>query len=218
MRLGPSEGSKMNVILYSKDNRLLGRWQEILAQNYSRVVLCTAYELLLEQMQENKCIVLFHLNDSCNGEHELQELVSRYDIQERILVLVNCPDVNQGVNVLYSGAHGYASANLCGDKLQTAVDFVLNGEVWLDKEILHKLLNRKAIHTELPNPKVETEHFISKREKQIVDKVLLGKTNAQAAQELGITERTVKTHVSNIFRKTQTKSRIELINKFQNLG
>jgi len=202
----------MKVILYSRDEQIIERWQQILVQKYTEIVHCSNYEILLSQLKENKCVVLFHLN--VNGDQEFYKLISRYCKQKRIFVLVNSPDINQGIHVLHSGAHGYGNSNLCEGKLKAAVESVLHGDIWVDKEIMMGLLNRNASVPCLPKDILESPEILSKREKQIVDKVLLGKTNSQVALELDIKERTVKTHLNNIYRKTSTKSRFELTIKF----
>jgi DNA-binding CsgD family transcriptional regulator len=52
---------------------------------------------------------------------------------------------------------------------------------------------------------------LSERERDVVAQVLLGKSNKQIAQALGISSRTVEFHLGNIFTKYQVSSRIELI-------
>ena len=205
----------MKVVLYSKDSQVLERWQTMLAQKYTEIVHCGNYEKLMEKLRGNKCIVLFHLSVSSNGEQEYNDLISQNNKRKRILVLVDQPELRQGVHILHAGAHGYGNTNLCEGKLKAAIDFVLHGDIWVDKEIMNLLLNRNSSIPKTPENFYEPHAFLSKREKQIVDNVVLGKTNSQVALELDIAERTVKTHLSNIFRKTSTKSRFELTIKFQ---
>lgn len=55
--------------------------------------------------------------------------------------------------------------------------------------------------------------MLSPREKQVVDLLLLGKSNKQIALALGVTERTIEFHLKNIYIKMQVGSRVELILK-----
>ena len=48
------------------------------------------------------------------------------------------------------------------------------------------------------------------REAEIVRSVALGKTNAEVAEQLSITEGTVKTHLNNVFKKLGVRNRLEL--------
>lgn len=57
--------------------------------------------------------------------------------------------------------------------------------------------------------------MLSPREKQVVDLLLLGKSNKQIALALGVTERTIEFHLKNIYIKMQVGSRVELILKLR---
>lgn len=56
---------------------------------------------------------------------------------------------------------------------------------------------------------------LSKREQEVVDLILAGKSNKQIASALGITERTVEFHLTNIYTRYQVSSRTELILKLR---
>lgn len=55
------------------------------------------------------------------------------------------------------------------------------------------------------------QYHLSRREAAVVSHILEGESNKVIAQELYISEKTVKTHVSNIFRKLQVKDRVQLV-------
>lgn len=62
------------------------------------------------------------------------------------------------------------------------------------------------------------KHFeLSPREIEIVNEVAKGKTNQQIADEKSISLNTVKTHLKNVFQKTNSRNRVELIIKVQNI-
>jgi len=62
--------------------------------------------------------------------------------------------------------------------------------------------------------KVSKEFGLSEREVEVVDAILLGLNNPEVGKQLYISENTVKRHMNNIFRKTGTKSRYEMIALF----
>lgn len=212
------DGSCMNVILYSKNIDLLNSWRNILLSCHSNLIFCSDFKSLLECVEKKPSLVLFHLCVPYQQDIEYLHILSQAPPPERLFVLADQPDIDEGIDILHSGAKGYSNANLSSAKLKIAVEFILSGDIWVDKEILHKLLARNSKQLdkfEHMETQPDQQDLLSKREMQIVDKVLEGKTNAQAADELDISERTVKTHISNIFRKTNTKNRIDLMNKFQ---
>jgi len=73
----------------------------------------------------------------------------------------------------------------------------------------------KPVKAELATPKgIEhtlTLHGITKRERQVVEQICLGKTNKQIADELFISLQTVKDHTHRIYSKLGVKSRMQLV-------
>ena len=62
--------------------------------------------------------------------------------------------------------------------------------------------------------RISAQHGITRRERDIILCILAGKSNKEIVDELIISERTVETHVYNIYRKLQVKNRIQLMNLF----
>ena len=73
----------------------------------------------------------------------------------------------------------------------------------------------KPVKAAIATPKgmehVLTQHGITKRERQVVEKICLGKTNKQIADELFISLQTVKDHTHRIYSKLGVKSRMQLV-------
>lgn len=69
-------------------------------------------------------------------------------------------------------------------------------------------------HIEDTLPAYATAHNLSKREREVLAMVIEGKDNRTIAQELFLSEGTIKTHVHNIMVKTETRSRNELMQDF----
>jgi DNA-binding CsgD family transcriptional regulator len=59
-----------------------------------------------------------------------------------------------------------------------------------------------------------TKYHCSSREAEVVEHVIKGQTNQEVADKLFVTEKTVKFHLTNIYRKVEVKSRAQLIVKF----
>jgi PAS domain S-box-containing protein len=62
--------------------------------------------------------------------------------------------------------------------------------------------------------KLEEDYSLSRREAEVVKYIISGTKNSRIAETLGITLRTVKTHVTNIYNKLGIENRIQLINLF----
>jgi DNA-binding NarL/FixJ family response regulator len=92
--------------------------------------------------------------------------------------------------------------------VRRAIEAVTSGSIWAPRRLLSKLIDRllKVSDTSLTN----TEHSITDRERQVLEHILMARSNREIARHLGIEERTVKAHVGRLMRKTGADNRIEL--------
>jgi two-component system, NarL family, nitrate/nitrite response regulator NarL len=216
----------MKLFICSNNNNILSRWSEILSSTYKQITSChqnNSLSSLLEKYSSieiadlDDVVILYHLVNDANEEKTLYSFLSQFPIAKRMIVLVNSPDNDQGIRLLFSGIHGYANVYLNPEKLRSAVKVVEQGEIWAGEEILMKLLSRQPVQSTQYQTNKELNEILSNREKQIVDRVLKGNSNKEVAMELNITERTVKAHLTAIYRKTKTKNRFDLSIKLRDL-
>lgn len=64
-------------------------------------------------------------------------------------------------------------------------------------------------------PLFATEHDLSKREAEVLEYLLQGRTMQYTAEKLFIAESTARSHVHKIYQKTETRGRMELIDRFE---
>ncbi len=111
--------------------------------------------------------------------------------------------IQQAIEV---GADGYILKNSQGGEMYEAIHSVYTGhlyyEVGLPKEQVEKLFKKKG--------KNNTD-VLSTREQEIVRLTILGFTNAQIAEKLFISAKTVENHKANIMHKLNLKSKAQLI-------
>jgi len=101
---------------------------------------------------------------------------------------------------LSQGAAGYISKAYGKTELLKAIDTVLNGETYISDEHKNILTETPAYHARF-----------TKQEQKILNLVKQNKTNQQIAQALFLSVRTVEKHISNIYYKTRTETRQELM-------
>lgn len=112
-----------------------------------------------------------------------------------------------------AGATGYVDILCTETELRLASDAVLQGALWVPPTLLNRVLRviaeqTSANLTEQPNDPFET---LSPREREVADAVCQGLSNKEVAQQLAITERTVKLHLTSIFSKLNIKDRMQLL-------
>ncbi|BCV65467.1 helix-turn-helix transcriptional regulator [Shewanella carassii] len=101
------------------------------------------------------------------------------------------------------------------DLMLTGLRKMVADELWYDRTLISKMF-RKLVKTldagnEISADTVSMLQMLTRRERTIIQLVSSGARNKEIAQRLCISEHTVKAHISSIFRKTQSRNRVELL-------
>ena len=137
------------------------------------------------------------------GVEATQEIRSRY-AQIEVVVLTSFVEEEDVHAALAAGASGYLLKDAEAGEVSGAIRAAHQGELHLDPAIAKRLMaSMRAAKTEDPAGELTT------REREILQMVAAGKSNKQIAAELVISERTARTHVSNILRKLGLSSRTQ---------
>lgn len=121
------------------------------------------------------------------------------------------PTYEEAVAVLGKGIRGYGNKNMLADNYIQAFKAVQSGQIWLPPSILAKLITSVNPGNQQPKEKPEEiKDLLTKRELEVVRLVCLGKTNKEISEDLYISLRTVKAHLTSIFSKTGFRDRLEL--------
>ena len=112
------------------------------------------------------------------------------------------------VHVVRLGARGLVLKGDSPDKLFTAIRSVANGELAFADEVAQSVLTAMSHETQVE--RASNLQRLSERERQIAYLVARGMKNRDIAQQLSISENTVKRHLQSIFSKTGAKDRLEL--------
>ncbi len=127
-----------------------------------------------------------------------------------IIILTVYEDEPHIFAAIKAGAIGYLLKDISIDELIEAIRKVNKGEALIQPIIATKVLKEFAM---LDKRKIkEGDKFYSdltEREKEILRLIALGGTNKEIAQKLGISEKTVKNHISNIFQTLHVNNRTQ---------
>ena len=120
------------------------------------------------------------------------------------------PDSNEQVvmDTIIAGARAYLDMGAGPRLVREALDVVISGSIWAPRKLLSKLIDRllSGEDASVTNPRPH----LTAREDQVLQLLLLARSNREIAEELGIEERTVKAHVGKLMRKIGAENRIEL--------
>ncbi|MBN9133448.1 MAG: LuxR family transcriptional regulator [Nitrosomonadales bacterium SCN 54-20] len=113
-----------------------------------------------------------------------------------------------------TGVRGVCRRDIGGEQLQSVVTAVQRGELWIRRTLSWHLLNELVTitqeKTKIKQAVGELLANLTQREYEIATLVGNGETNKQIARRLDITERTVKAHLTEVFRKLDIADRLKL--------
>ena len=142
--------------------------------------------------------------------HEVDAIESARQLREKhpelkILVLSAYNQREYVVGLLKAGAAGYILKDDSPEMLLRAIRAVANGNEWVSPRVSNILIGS------VRNGEKEPSTLLSKREIDVLRTMARGYTNNRIAEELFITEQTVKNHVSSIFSKLGVETRVEAV-------
>jgi two-component system, NarL family, response regulator LiaR len=126
----------------------------------------------------------------------------------RVIALTSFSDDNQVFPAIQAGASSYLLKDVSPDELVEAIRAVHRGEARLHPNIARKLMEQVASQAGGPNRMQEDN--LTERELEIACLVAKGHSNGEIARALVISDKTVKTHVSNILGKLHLEDRTQL--------
>jgi DNA-binding NarL/FixJ family response regulator len=133
---------------------------------------------------------------------EATEAITRAHPDVKVVVLTSFGEVERVHAALAAGAAGYLLKDADPAEVATAVRAAAAGEVHLDSAVARQLMRR------IRAPQVGVASLTA-REREILVLVGRGQSNREIADTLAISERTARTHVSNVLTKLQLSSRTQ---------
>ena len=158
-----------------------------------KLKICTPDVLLLDINMPRK-----------NGLEVLQTLKSSKS-KVKVLVLTVHNEVEYLMKAVDIGVDGYILKDSESAELKKAIFSIVEGENYIQPSLI-PALNSKMIEKNRDEGKIES---LTKRELEVLKLLAVGMYNKEVAEKLNISERTVKNHVSNIFKKIEVTDRTQ---------
>jgi len=131
-------------------------------------------------------------------------LIAMEDDQKRFLTAIRL------------GALGYVLQEACAAEVVTAIRAVAQGEAICPSRYARVLFDYFASQTAaLPNSRTRAQFGLTRREQQLVPLIERGMTNKEIANDLNLSEQTVKNHIHRILRKMGVEDRLSVSEAFQ---
>jgi len=125
-------------------------------------------------------------------------------------VCSNLPNIHEMLECVRLGAKAYCNSHMATRHYQQMLQLLSQGQSWFPPQMLDETF-KLAQQSVKPTPAQKPLEMLTEREKEIALAVADGKSNRQIADLCQITEATVKTHLSNIFKKLELKDRVGLV-------
>lgn len=158
---------------------------------------------------ERPDVVLMDINmPQYNGLQALEIIRNNYP-EARIIMLTIHQEREYLFQSLKLGAGGYILKDANGAVLVEAIRKVYNGESYIQPTMAKELIVEFKRYTSEETDKAKRNSYLSEREMEVLKLIANGKINKDIAKTLYISEKTVKNHISNIFKKLNVKDRTQ---------
>ncbi|WP_453993422.1 response regulator [Bacillus nitroreducens] len=175
---------------------------------------------LLEQ--HNPDVVIMDINmPNLNGIEATKQLIDTYP-DTKVIILSIHDDENYVTHALKTGATGYLLKEMDADSLVEAVKVVAEGGSYLHPRVTHNLVKEYRRLAVASGGSVSSQsfadmevrrplHLLTRRECEVLQLLTDGRSNRGIGDDLFISEKTVKNHVSNILQKMNVNDRTQAV-------
>lgn len=202
------------ILLASPHEKVVANWQKELF-GFSPMLASNNLNSLREQIVRTRPQVLLLDFDlvHLDGNHEVARLVKLSSDTKIMIFIPILPDEVEW-ELYKAGAKACCRDDLNSEQLKHAVKVIQGGELWIRRTLTHFMLDELVVVTEDKNRIEKAVNDLltnlTKREYEIAMLIGQGESNKCIARQLEITERTVKAHLTEIFRKLDVSDRLKL--------
>lgn len=140
---------------------------------------------------------------------EATSQITQNSPETKVIVLTTFDVDDYVYGALRAGASGFLLKDAGGDQLVEAIRVVASGEALIAPSITKRLIAEFAGRPE--SQEVKGLEELTDREVEVLKQVARGLSNAEIAEELFVSETTVKTHVSHILTKLHLRDRVQAV-------
>jgi len=170
-------------------------------------------EAIAAAQSERPDVILMDVRmPNMNGIEATRKLVDKDDVDPIRVLILTTFDLDEYVyDALRAGASGFLLKDAPPEELLQAIRVVARGEGLIapsiTKRLIEEIAQRPAQHTAPP----EALGSLTQRELEVLQLVARGLSNQEIAQELFVSETTVKTHVGRVLMKLEVRDRVQAV-------
>ena len=167
-------------------------------------------EVALQIIEDSKPdVILMDLNMPVKSGLDTIEVLNDKQVDIPVIILTTYNEDELMIKGIEMGAKGYLLKDTSREHLFRTIESAIRGETLLHDEVIQKLLNKKSKKQNV----ISSSDKLSLTEKElfILQAVAKGFRSKEIAFDMGIAERTVKAHLTNIFNKLGVNTRTEAV-------
>ena len=218
MRRSIEFNKKVKVILVDDNfDHLLGIRELInLEGNFEVIATATNANIAINLVKKYQPdVVLMDINmPEKDGLTAISE-IERLNLGTKIIALTGYDDPDLIFRAMKIGAKGYILKTMASAQLIYAIEEVMQGKIYLPSGLSSRFFEyfQKSFKDETVNTQAQENllQYLTQREEEVLELLTQGVTYKGVAQQLFISETTVKTHVNNIFQKLQVNDRTQAV-------
>jgi DNA-binding NarL/FixJ family response regulator len=203
----------LNILCWNTDDAVWNHWGKVVKKGtvLTRVLDMQDVQSHLDAKADGGFQYFFVFLEDENFSKKVEDVarLRRAYPSIKIVVFPNQPSQNAALRLLSLGVSGQCSPYIAKEQLALALSVIDAGEIWGGKQFIQNLIAQSLPQAQQIED-TELLMTLSEREQDVVRFIAHGLSNRQIAYEMDITERTVKSHLTTIFKKTQTKDRLSL--------
>lgn len=212
-------GNKIQIFIISQQSLFIHALEHVFSESPDIVILGTTginNDVLKAIDNLPPDVALLDLDGPSDVGLDLAKKIKARSPNIGVVVMTSNPDDNQLFAALKAQAVAYISKEITADQIVETIRRVARGEHPINESLTNrpKLAEHVLQQFQELTSKSEAEAFISPltpREIEILEFIARGYLNKQIAAELGISEQTIKNHVTSILRKLNANARTEAV-------
>lgn len=202
----------MKILGWNTDNAVWKHWNKVVQLDTDMVRVSSIDQVLdaLNTSQTAFSYCFIYLSDDAFSK-QVEDVVALCTAfpKQKFIVFPNRASQSAALRLFSVGVSGQCAPYIGKEQLDLVLSVVESGEIWGGKAFIQQLIRQSSGQAPVESTENALED-LTERELSVAQHIAQGQSNKQIALDMDITERTVKAHLTSIFKKTNTKDRLSL--------
>src|SRR5699024_9525599 len=212
--------TKMKIVLIDHYQLFREGVKKVLEKDNSFDVIASSddYSVLVHVLNANELdVILLDTYAFIHNQKHIREIILQSDM--KVIILGTVTEKAEVKEAIKAGVHGYLFKEMDMFAFVDAIKLIISGQSYYHPNMTSELVNeyRKILQETYEKEKDNTVHrplhLYTRRECEVLQLLTDGESNRQIAKSLDISEKTVKNHVSSLFKKMQVNDRTQAVVK-----